>query len=123
MSSRAGRLFACLSVACAATFLAQGIRAAPTTDRDDVGLVSDESPRSLIIRLADQDPATRQAAEEKLLSIGAPARPEVLAASRSENPAIAARASQILLKLPWSRPDDAPPVRRILNEYGARDEP
>jgi hypothetical protein len=110
-------------IAWAATVFPHEIRAAPTTDRDgNAGLVIDESARTLVARLADQDPAARQAAEEKLLSLGAAARRDVLAASRSDNPAIAARASQILLKLSWSRPDDPPPVRRILNDYGARDE-
>jgi len=108
---------AILRIATATLACSPAAFAAPATTRPA------DSPAALVERLADGDPAVRQAAEERLLRLGLAARADTVRASRSDNPAIASRASEILLEMPWFRPDDPVPVRQALADYGRRDEP
>jgi tetratricopeptide (TPR) repeat protein len=71
-----------------------------------------------ITRLGDVDPSVRQLAADALVHIGASARPAVLAASRGDDPQIAAAAQQVLRALPWSSPNDPPEVKKLLGTYG-----
>jgi tetratricopeptide (TPR) repeat protein len=73
---------------------------------------------TLIRELSDRDPAVRKRAADRLAGVGAPARAEVVKASRSQDPEQRAQAAQILLRLPWWNPDDPPRVRELLNAYG-----
>ena len=81
----------------------------------------DGTPRSAtdaINALSSPDPARRDAAEKSLLDMGETARPAVVEASRSEDPELRARASALLMRLPWFRAEDSPMVQDILRRYG-----
>src|SRR5688500_9758545 len=81
-----------------------------------------EDVTALIGSLADPDPVARERAGERLIQLGSKARDDVLAAARSDDPEIASRAGQVLLRLPWSRPGDSPQAGKILQVYGTNDE-
>lgn len=85
-------------------------------DADDV------ATERLIHRLASVDPRTRGDAERELLSMGESARAPLRRATKSSDPAIASAAADILRRLPWTRPQDAPEVRELLEPYGELDD-
>jgi tetratricopeptide (TPR) repeat protein len=73
----------------------------------------------LIARLAFQNPDTRDAAARQLVQMGSRARAKVLAAAQNcPDPQIRAAAQDVLLKMPWTSPDDPPGVTAILANYG-----
>src|SRR5688572_16686108 len=78
--------------------------------------------QALIDALADSDPAARNDAAERLKAMGAAARPALLEATKSTDPEIRSRAGHLLLELPWHRPEDPPPVKEALADYGRQDE-
>ncbi len=80
-----------------------------------------EKVDSLIQRLADPDPAAREAAATLLKSLGMTARPQLMQAARSPSPQIASGATELLMQLPWSVESDPPEVRKELAEYGNGD--
>jgi tetratricopeptide (TPR) repeat protein len=82
-----------------------------------------QSADALISSLADPDAQVRENAAAQLTRIGVSARPALVAASRSEDAAIASGASRVLLTLPWYRPEDPPEVRQLLADYGGAEEP
>lgn len=82
-----------------------------------------QSADALIRQLGDHDSQRRVEAETKLLGMGVSARPALIPACRSDDPAIASAAARVLLMLPWSRPSDPPEVVQILAEYGKQDDP
>ena len=77
----------------------------------------------LIHELADPDPAVRGEAQQRLLAAGVEARPALLRGTKSPSPAIADRSREILQQLPWSRQEDPPEVRRLLEGYGDKSAP
>jgi tetratricopeptide (TPR) repeat protein len=81
----------------------------------------DDRVRDAVAGLESPDPATREASEKALLKMGAEARPAVVRASRSEDPAVRTAAASVLMKLPWYSPDDSPEVQQLLADYGKRD--
>jgi tetratricopeptide (TPR) repeat protein len=94
------------------------ILAAPATAPSNPSTIADDSTISALVSdLAADDAAARRKAADKLIALGAAARPAVMAAVQSDDPEIAAQARQVLLKLPWSQPDDPPPVKEILDRY------
>src|SRR4051794_33097302 len=64
--------------------------------------------------LSSGDPAKRERAAKTIIELGAEARRAVFDASRSDEPELRAKASELLLQLPWYLPDDSPAVRRLL---------
>jgi tetratricopeptide (TPR) repeat protein len=72
----------------------------------------------LVDALADPDFVVRQQAGDRLALMGPAARPELIRASRSEDPERRNRAADVLRKLPWSAPDDPPAIRQLLEHYG-----
>lgn len=81
---------------------------------------AEEIPR-LIESLADGDPSIRDDAEKRLAELGPAAQASLEQAAQSDDPERATRAEQLLLRLPWSSPDDPPDVRKILAGYGRAD--
>ncbi|HUB27501.1 MAG TPA: hypothetical protein VL992_18900 [Tepidisphaeraceae bacterium] len=71
----------------------------------------------LIANLASDDASARRAAADQLVALGVPVRPQVLEATHSDDPETAAQAKEVLLRLPWSQPDDPPKVKEILDRY------
>jgi tetratricopeptide (TPR) repeat protein len=84
-------------------------RAAPTSQESGIS--------ALISDLSADDAAARRAAADQLVNIGPSARSAVLKAAHSDDPQTRSQASQVLLKLPWSQPDDPPDVKKILDQY------
>lgn len=82
---------------------------------------TEDRVRDAVAGLESADPATREASEKALLKMGAEARPAVVRASRSEDPAVRTAAASVLMRLPWYSPDDSPEVQQLLAEYGKRD--
>jgi tetratricopeptide (TPR) repeat protein len=82
---------------------------------------TDDRARSAVAALGSPDPARRNNAVKTLLALGADARHAVFEATRSDDPDVRVRASELLLKLPWYLPDDSPEVRRLLEAYGQSD--
>jgi tetratricopeptide (TPR) repeat protein len=78
--------------------------------------------QSLIARLADPDPRVRDQTAGQIVEVGVSARPAVLAAWRSGDPRIVPAAARLLLQLPWTSRRDAPAIRQLLRDYGAKDE-
>jgi tetratricopeptide (TPR) repeat protein len=105
-------------VYCAVLGAALALGATAQAAPDDA---EDAKIRAAISALASPDPEKRDEATRTLVGLGAEARRAVFEAARSEDPEIAAKAGQILLKLPWYLPDDSPEVRRLLERYGAAD--
>lgn len=102
-------IYACLlSICCASSTVARA------ADSKDIP--------GLIDSLADSDAARRQQAADALAEIGPPARQQIVAAARSDNPEIRAQAAQILRKLPWSLPTDPEEVQAALKPYGQADD-
>ncbi|HEY7119225.1 MAG TPA: hypothetical protein VH475_21730 [Tepidisphaeraceae bacterium] len=91
--------------------------AARAADPDDLQI----KIATAVAHLASSDPADRDAAATTLIGLGAQARRAVFEASRSDDPELSARASELLLKLPWYLPDDSPAVRVLLQQYGQLD--
>src|SRR5437764_8471510 len=91
--------------------LPRAVFAAPTTAPAD-------PVTSLIQSLGDPDPNTRQRAAQKLTEMGATARPALVMAAQGGSLQIASRATDLLMKLPWSIPSDPARVREALNGYG-----
>lgn len=77
--------------------------------------------QSAIADLAAEDPVVRREAEQLLRDAGRDARPVLLAAAESADPAIAHAARQLLLTIPWFVPTDPPEIRRLLEGYGAKE--
>jgi tetratricopeptide (TPR) repeat protein len=75
----------------------------------------------LIEALRDPDPTRRAAAAESLRRMGERARPALIAASRGEDPSIAAATGEILISLPWITQDDPEAIRTALRHYGQPD--
>jgi tetratricopeptide (TPR) repeat protein len=76
---------------------------------------------AVIAALASSDPVKRDQATAKIIEMGADARRAVYEASRGDDPELRARASALLLRLPWYLPDDSPAVRQLLTPYGQLD--
>lgn len=89
--------------------------AAPTVSAEPAGL------QAAISALASSDPDKREQATAKIIAMGADARRAVFEASHGDDPELRARASALLLKLPWFLPDDSPLVRQLLTPYGQLD--
>ena len=118
-----GAMFRRLPTVLAAVVLAAGAgiagsaaRAAPSDAADLL-----EVPR-LLDDLSHTDTAVRDGASEKLAAIGAPARPELIKAARSDDPEQRTRAAELLRKLPWYTAADPQPVRTLLERYGSADD-
>lgn len=75
----------------------------------------------LIQALADPDPVHRAQAADQLRRLGPAARPALVFAARDENTSIATAAAEMLLAMPWYRPDDPPVMRTSLEGYGRAD--
>jgi tetratricopeptide (TPR) repeat protein len=109
-----------ISVLLAAVVLAAGsgghAQAAPSDAADLLQI-----PR-LLDDLSHTDTAVRDGASEKLAAIGAPARPELIRAARSDDPEQRTRAAGLLRKLPWYTATDPQPVRTLLERYGPADD-
>ncbi len=88
---------------------------APTVSAEPAGL------QAAISALASSDPEKREQATAKIIAMGANARRAVFEASHGDDPELRARASALLLKLPWFLPDDSPLVRQLLAPYGQLD--
>jgi predicted Zn-dependent protease len=94
------------------------VSAAPATAPSNRSTIADDSTiAALVSDLAADDATARRKAADKLIALGAAARPAVMAAVQSDDPEIAAQARQVLMKLPWSQEDDPPPVKAILDHY------
>jgi tetratricopeptide (TPR) repeat protein len=78
----------------------------------------DATVSKLIESLSNADSTVRETATKQLEEMGAPARPALVKAIRSNNPEQRSRAAAVLMKLPWYASGDAPEVRRYLSEYG-----
>ena len=90
------------------------------------GIADESTPATsdipaLINALSDPDSAARRRAADRLLSIGMPARPQIMKAARSEDPEQRAQAAKILGQLPWWRPEDPEEARHLLVAYGQAD--
>ncbi len=92
-------------------------RATSTPEHFDPS-TTDRQVRQAIESLASSDPKIRDAAAQRLIALGSEARRAVFDASRSDSPELRAKAAEILYKLPWYLPDDAPQVRQLLADYG-----
>jgi tetratricopeptide (TPR) repeat protein len=79
---------------------------------------TDNRVEEVIAALADPDPQKRQEAQKRLAQMGPGARQAIVLASRSEVPAIASAASELLLALPWYHQSDPIRVKQHLVEYG-----
>src|SRR2546421_10838275 len=89
----------------------RAVFAAPTTAPAD-------PVASLIQSLGDPDPTTRQRAAQKLTELGAAARPALVKAAQGGSLQIASRATDLLMKLPWSIPSDPDRAKEALSGYG-----
>jgi hypothetical protein len=79
---------------------------------------SDESISALIDRLADPDPAQRDAAGKSLWALGHPAEPALRKAAAEGNPEIARRAKAILRDFTYGLYPDAPhEIFTLLDQY------
>jgi predicted Zn-dependent protease len=72
----------------------------------------------LIQQLGDPDPGARQRAAQKLTEMGATARPALVKAAQAGSLQIASRATDLLMKLPWSIASDPDRAREALGGYG-----
>ena len=79
-----------------------------------------ERAEALVPRLAAPDPAERASAVAAIERIGRRARPALVAATRSGDPAVAPAARAVLMRLSWHRLSDPPAVRDVLRDYGSR---
>jgi tetratricopeptide (TPR) repeat protein len=77
----------------------------------------DHRTDDLIANLASDDASARRSAADQLVALGESVRPDVLAATHSDDPETSAQAKDVLLRLPWSQPDDPPKVKEILDHY------
>src|SRR5688572_20408256 len=116
MFRRLPTVLAAVILAAAAASAGSSAHAAPSDAADLL-----EVPR-LLDDLSHTDTAVRDGASEKLAAIGAPARPELIKAARSDDPEQRTRAAELLRKLPWHTPADPPPVRALLERYGPADD-
>jgi tetratricopeptide (TPR) repeat protein len=98
-------------------WLALAVPARPAGAAANAGAQSTDDVATLIAQLADPDVAVRQRAGSRLVEIGSAARPQVLAAARSDDPEQRAQAAEVLRQLPWATPDDPPEVRAALERY------
>lgn len=78
---------------------------------------------ALIQALTASDPAIRRNAAADLARLGPAARPALVDAARGDSPELRSRAAELLLKLPFDRPGDAPEVRKLLKDYGTKPAP
>ena len=78
----------------------------------------------LVEQLGASEYIARRSAEIELTEIGLPAFDQVLAATESPDPEVAAASQYLLSKLSieWASPDDPAVVRRLLSDYGGMDE-
>lgn len=88
--------------------------AAPAQEADSLAA----KVRQSVDDLSSPNPRVRDAAEKSLIEIGAPARKALVQAAQSDDPALKATAGQLLLRLPWYIPSDAPDFRELLKNYG-----
>ncbi|MEM1305060.1 MAG: hypothetical protein AAGG46_09190, partial [Planctomycetota bacterium] len=116
-------------------FAVEFVGAASPAEPPRVG--ADQSPRDrsydqtrrrvaeLIEQLGAPKYTARRAAELELTEIGLPAFDQVLAATRSPDPEVAAASTYLLgeLSIEWSSPNDPPLVSRLLEDFGEMDEP
>ncbi len=85
----------------------------------DAHAPNDKQIQAAINGLAAGDPQRREAAAQTLINFGAEARRALSDAAQDDpDPELRARASALLLKLPWFLPDDSPAVRSLLEKYG-----
>jgi len=124
VSQNRPRRAVCASIFCILLFVMPALanRAVASSVATSSGAVSsDARVVGLIEQLRSDDAATRQSAASALIAIGDPARPAILKLIRSQDPGLRQEAAQILLKLPWSVPEDPPPVKQLLLRYGTPD--
>jgi tetratricopeptide (TPR) repeat protein len=73
--------------------------------------------------LGSDDSMVREQAASQLIAIGAPARPQVLKAVRSDDPGLREEAARVLLALPWAISSDPEVVKKVLEGYGSPEIP
>jgi tetratricopeptide (TPR) repeat protein len=78
---------------------------------------ADHRADELIAKLSSDDAAVRRSASDKLVALGLAGRPDVLAATHSDDPETRSEAAAILLRLPWAQPGDPLDVRLIIDRY------
>ncbi len=81
----------------------------------------DGAVAATVAALGALDPTARQAASDRLATLGESARSAIVAATTSDDPEIRRRAARALLALPWDRPDDPVDVQTYLQRYGQLD--
>lgn len=101
-----------------ATCLVSGAARAMSSDSTTKPTSMDDPVANLIGRLSSDDPAVRDSASKALLGKGPSIRPAILKAVKSDDPEIRQEAIQILLSLPWARPQDPTRVQAELEKYG-----
>src|SRR5687768_16406342 len=90
------------------------ISAANTNARGVDRVTASEGAQRLIARLAVEDPAAREETARAIVAMGRGARPAVLAAmENSWDPQIRYACQELILKLPWTAPDDFPAVAGV----------
>ncbi|MBC7783373.1 MAG: hypothetical protein H7144_05990 [Burkholderiales bacterium] len=80
-------------------------------------------PAALVKQLGDPDPNIRGSAFERLTTMRDSARDALRDGTQSSQPAVAEASRALLLRLPWSNPDDPPAAIEILDKYGMADVP
>src|SRR4051812_25663192 len=82
----------------------------------------DPAVANVIARLGADDPADRERAAAELLALGRAARPGLVAAMNGtgggEVPQVRLAAAELVMKLPFDRPDDPPAFAGMLERYG-----
>jgi tetratricopeptide (TPR) repeat protein len=76
-----------------------------------------------VTQLSSADPTSRDAAIEKLESLGEAARPALLKAINGKDLRLRQFASPLLLRLPFDRQGDPEPLRPVLKAYGMGEVP
>jgi tetratricopeptide (TPR) repeat protein len=77
----------------------------------------DDDVSGLINALSNPDPDARAAAAETLRAMTERARPALVQAARSDDLTLATAAGELLVTMPWYRPDDPQAVRTALLPY------
>jgi tetratricopeptide (TPR) repeat protein len=110
----------CRVVACAALVISLAVSLAA------LGAPSppiDPAVQALVNQLGADDPALRQQAARELVARGRAARPALIEAMNGDDPQLRGSASELILKLPFDQPEDAPGVAGFLQRYGQAVEP
>src|SRR5258706_15072228 len=116
MTRVATRLRAMSVLLCASAVMATPPATGPTTTPATAAITS--NPANLIVGLASADPAERERCERELIALGQTGRAALLEAMESDDPQLRVGAADLILKLPFDRPDDPAGVAGFLKEYG-----